>query len=250
MGKHSPPQPAGLPAWMGTFADMMTLLMAFFVLLLSMSEIDALKYRAVAGEMSKALGVKVDSVVETLPDGPNKDIESPAEPNKGADCKPSACEGAERAAGEVSESQFELIKRELGAFAAEHNITVKRTGHKVLIRIQEQGVFPSGSDKLSPVFMPVIAQVRETLAQLTGGIRVTGHTDDIPINNGHFRSNWELSAARAVSVLHALLEDPRIAPERVSAVGFGDSRPLVPNIDNDTRAINRRVDIVVLPFPD
>jgi len=249
MTRRKLPDP-GLPAWLATFADMMTLLMAFFVLLLSMSEIDALKYRAVAGAMQRALGVKIDSIVETLPDGQKRIVQSPKSPETGAPCQPSACEVSQQAMGEVSESQFELIKKELAEFAAEHNLIIKRKGHKVLIRIQEQGVFGSGSDRISPVFLPTIARVRDTLAKLDGGIRVTGHTDDIPISNGRFRSNWELSAARAVSVVHELLKDERLKPERVSAIGFGDSRPLVPNVDNDTRAINRRVDIVVTPVPD
>ncbi|PKN54041.1 MAG: type VI secretion system protein TssL [Deltaproteobacteria bacterium HGW-Deltaproteobacteria-14] len=250
MSKHAPPTPAGLPAWLATFADLMTLLMAFFVLLLSMSEIDALKYRAVAGSMQRALGMKIDSIVETLPEGDKRDVVSPKSPETGSPGKPTACEVAQQAAGEVTDSQFELVKQDLAEFAAEHNLVIKRQGHKVLIRIQEQGVFPSGSDRISPVFLPTIAKVRDTLAKLEGGIRVTGHSDDIPISNGRFRSNWELSAARAVSVVHELLHDDRIAPSRVSAIGFGDSRPLVPNMDDDTRAINRRVDIVVLPVPD
>ena len=249
MGCKCPPPPAGLPPWLATFADMMTLLMAFFVLLLSFAEIDAMKYRAVAGEVAKALGVKVDSIVETLPDGPKKDVQSPAEPQK-VDCKPSACAVVDKANGEITESQFELIKDELGDYAAEHNIIIKREENKVLIRIQEQGVFPSGSDKISPVFVPVVHALRDTLAKLEGGIRVTGHSDDVPVANGRYRSNWELSSARAASVLHELLKGGAVAPRRCSAVGFGDSRPLVPNMDDESRAINRRVDIIILPHPD
>lgn len=256
--KKNPAPPAGAPAWMTTFADLMTLLMAFFVLMLSLAEIDALKYRAVAGEMKKALGVKVDSIVDTLPDGEEAELKSPpdeeerpAEPAENAQkCAMLACELERLAHGEVTDSQYDLVKRELAQFAAEQNIVIAREEHKVLIRIQEQGVFPSGSDRISPVFLPVIAKVRETIAGLPGGVRVSGHTDDVPISNGRFRSNWELSSARAVSVLHELLKDGAMDPTRASAIGFADSRPIVPNTDNASRAINRRVDIILLPRPD
>lgn len=249
------PASAGAPAWMTTFADLMTLLMSFFVLMLSLAEIDALKYRAVAGEMKKALGVKVDSIVDTLPDGseaelksPPEDEERPAEADK--KCAILACELERIAQGEVTDSQYDLVKRELAQFAAEQNIIIAREEHKVLIRIQEQGVFPSGSDRISPIFLPVIAKVRDAIAELPGGIRVSGHTDDVPISNGRFRSNWELSSARAVSVLHELLKDGAVAPERASAMGFADSRPIVPNTSNANRAVNRRVDIILVPRPD
>lgn len=243
---------------------MMTLLMAFFVLLLSLAEVDAEKYRAVAGEMKKALGVKEDSSEikqakgTTLSDEVLKAETFHAE---ASDKQKDAGEGT--GAPDDSEAQkkkteaeqkldatFELLKEELAGLANAEKVFIAKHPGKVMIRIQEQGVFPSGSDKIQPQFMPVIEKLRDVLAKTEGGIRVAGHTDDIPISNGRFRSNWELSSARAVSVLHAVLENKDIDPVRASAVGFGESRPLVPNEDNASRAMNRRVEIQLTPIAD
>lgn len=271
MAKPAPIPPAGLPPWLGTFADMMTLLMAFFVLLLSLAEVDASKYRAVAGEMKKALGVKEDSSEinqaqgTTLSDEVLKaelfhadlsDKEKDAGDGSGAPQAKAAEEKESDPAEKKSEAEekldatFELLKEELAGLANAEKVFIAKHPGKVMIRIQEQGVFPSGSDKIQPQFLPVIDKLREVLGKTEGGIRVAGHTDDVPIANGRFRSNWELSSARAVSVLHEVLGNKAIDPARASAVGFGDSRPLVPNEDAASRAMNRRVEIQLTPIAD
>ncbi|MFT7579324.1 MAG: chemotaxis protein MotB [Myxococcota bacterium] len=245
MPKHKCPPP-GAPAWLATFADMMTLLMAFFVLLLSLAEIDATKYRAVAGSMKQALGVKVDSPLPTLPDG-----EIPPDPEKTEKVnKPADCEIKQGKAVVKANQQFELLKAKLSKLDVAHNLHIRRINEQIIIRIEEQGVFKSASDRISQEFLPKIAMLRDILAELDGGVLVTGHTDDIPISNGRFRSNWELSSARAVSVVHELLKNEAIPPKRLSAVGYADSRPLTPNVDIPSRRKNRRVDIVLTPQVD
>ncbi|PIE17275.1 MAG: type VI secretion system protein TssL [Proteobacteria bacterium] len=236
--------PPGAPAWMATFADMMTLLMAFFVLLLSFAEVDAAKYRAVAGSMKEALGIISESKHVDVPTG----IDDAQ--NKEDKCTPSKCEELLRKRQDEVARLYDLLKHKLEGLGSDQEFFVQRTEQEVVIRIQEQGVFPSGSDRITREFLPKIEMLRDILKDLGGRIRVTGHTDDIPIKNLRYRSNWELSSARAVSVVHELLKDSHIEPARLSAVGFGDSRPLVENKDDVSRAKNRRVDILLLPNID
>jgi len=246
-------QPAGAPVWMTTFGDMMTLLMAFFVLLLSLAEIDAVKYRAVAGELKRALGVKVDSVEVELADGTsdNPDI---VQADHCEPCPP--CAKSPDIDGEMSEEEealdrtYQMLQEQLKDLAHAEKLYIARHEGRILLRIQEQGVFPSGSATIQAPFLFVLERVRDVLAEVEGGIRVVGHTDDVPISNPRFRSNWELSAARAVSVVHELKQNKDIDETRFTAVGYGESRPLVPNEDNASRAKNRRVEIMLSPSLD
>ena len=116
---------------------------------------------------------------------------------------------------------------------------------KIILRIQEKGSFPSGSASLDPGFFEVMGRISDAVANAPGDVVVAGHTDDVPISTARFRSNWELSSARAVTVLHALLDDPRIDSARVRVEGYGESRPLVPNDSSESRAKNRRVELII-----
>jgi chemotaxis protein MotB len=226
----------GAPGWIVTFADLATLLMSFFVLLLAFSEMDAVKYKAVSGSMKRALGVKTDSTEITLPEG--KPAEIPE--IRGA---PDDSE----LQGKGAAVEAELIKANLAEEIKENKISLDEgSPGKLLIRLPEKGVFPSGSDELARSYMPVLLKVRDTLASVQGSIFVAGHTDDIPITNKRFRSNWDLSAARAVSVVHVLLKDGKITSDRIVAQGYAESRPLVANTDKESRATNRRVDIILV----
>ncbi|MGM0577157.1 MAG: flagellar motor protein MotB [Myxococcota bacterium] len=236
------------PAWMATFADMATLLMSFFVLLLAFSEMDVVKYKAISGSMKKALGVKADSFEVTLPEGP------PAEQAdlRGVEMpKPEAPEGAaEKVEGEKLAPDAALVRRRLASEIEENRIDVEAWPDRVIIRLPEQGVFPLGSARLDRDFVPILAKIRGVLADTRGSIVVAGHTDDLPIRTRRFRSNWDLSASRAASVVHVLLEPGEgtpdwIEPHRLVAQGYADTRPLVPNEDAESRAKNRRVDIIL-----
>ena len=226
----------GAPGWIVTFADLATLLMSFFVLLLAFSEMDVVKYKAVSGSMKDALGVKRDSTEITMPDG---------DPSEIAQINGSPDQSEDKGKGTAAEAQ--LIKKNLAEEIAEKRITLDEGNPgKLLIRLPEKGVFPSGSDELDRSYVPVLAKVRDTLATVEGSIFVAGHTDDIPIENKRFRSNWDLSAARAVSVVHVLLDGGKLASSRVVAQGYAESRPLVENKDKESRAQNRRVDIILV----
>jgi chemotaxis protein MotB len=125
-------------------------------------------------------------------------------------------------------------------------VEVETEEQRIIVRIREKGSFPSGSAQLDPGFFEVMEKISGKLSEAPGSIVVAGHTDDIPISTARFRSNWELSAGRAVTVAHALLSNPAIDPSRVLVEGHADTKPLVPNDSRENRALNRRVELVIV----
>jgi chemotaxis protein MotB len=139
-------------------------------------------------------------------------------------------------ARKIRESLIEEIKA--------GKVSVETEKWRIIIRIQEKGSFPSGSAVLEAGFDPSMAKIAEAVKASRGRIVVAGHTDDVPIVNERYRSNWELSAARAVTVAHELLKGG-VDPKRMMVAGYADTRPLVPNTSAANRASNRRVEILL-----
>ena len=289
----------GSPAWVMTFADLMSLLMCFFVLLLSFSEMDLLKFKQIAGSMKSAFGVQREIRVRDIPKGTSvvKKEFSPGRPeptalntvrqhttddlrrmlkvddddataergkvkdkDKDKDKDEDEDEDKDNDKDSARKSRQELLI-ELAAQAkedAEHLkhafqdqlneglIEIETVEERIIIRIQEKGSFPSGSADLKPLFQPVISEIGKVLANTRGHIIVAGHTDDIPIATRRFRSNWELSAARAVTVVHHLKKVTGLSEDRFLVEGHADADPLVPNDSPESRAKNRRVEVVVV----
>ncbi len=125
-------------------------------------------------------------------------------------------------------------------------IAIKTQGNRILLRINEKGSFPSGSSIVKQSFIPVLNKIRKSLIDIQGRIIVAGHTDNIPIKTVRFRSNWELSSSRAVTVVHELLELNTIPQDRFVIEGHGDSHPLVKNDTAKNRALNRRVELIIV----
>lgn len=247
---------------MTTFADLMTLLMCFFVLLLSFSEMDVLKFKQLAGSMSAAFGVQRDIKVKEIPKGTSiiaKEF-SPGRPSPTAvkvmrqhtadDTKRnlvfSKGKGEDGAEKDKMKKRLEKLKKDLHDQISAGNIEVTGDNKRTIIRIREKGSFPSGSDRLRPGFEPVIKKIAATLFDLEGRIQISGHTDNIPIATFRFKSNWQLSTARAVSILNAILKVSAIPSQRFIIQGHADNDPLVPNTTAQNRAINRRVEIIVI----
>lgn len=272
----------GLPPWMGTFADLMSLLMCFFVLLLSFSEMDAMKFKRLAGSMAQAFGIQNKLNVTDVPKGTSiiaqefsPGIPSPTPINeiwqKTEDITEMSLEVQcnqeyDVEAGDVSqEAGVKLrIKQQLEelinqtkedakqlADALETEILageieIETEGRKIIIRIREKGSFKSGSHELADDYYDVMDEIRGVLAQKPGKIQVQGHTDDIPIRRSNrYRSNWELSTSRAVSVAEELMKGGDINRRRFEVAGMADTQPLVDNSTRENRARNRRVEIVI-----
>lgn len=259
IGANSSEESAGAPAWVMTFADLMSLLMCFFVLLLSFSEMDVQKFKQIAGSMKMAFGVQREVRAHEIPKGTSiisKEF-SPAKPQKtilnevrqvtSNDTR--RILASKQAILTLVKADARQIAKLLGQEIKDGQVEVETQGNKIVIRILEKGSFPSGMAELSEEFMPVISKIKKAVVSVKGSVKIAGHTDDKPIATTRFRSNWELSASRAVSVAHAILEKGGIASNRVEITGFGDTRPRFPNDNDENRAKNRRVDIIIVQDP-
>lgn len=241
-----PVQVSGSPAWMATFADLMALMMCFFVLLFSFSQIDEDKYRAMVESMSKGFGseqvyreIKMPATMAppSTISSPFAQLQSPRPstraPNRKQTSQPTM----------AAATQIKLaMKQEIGR----GKIAVETTGNTVIIRLSEEVAFPPGSDQVSPQIKDIVQRLGPALRDTTGTIMVTGHTDDLPISSSEFASNWELSADRAVAVVHEIIQHTGIAENRFAAVGHGSTRPMAPNDTPENRARNRRVEITIV----
>ena len=273
--------PPGLPPWMGTFADLMSLLMCFFVLLLSFSEMDAMKFKRLAGSMAQAFGVQNKLNVLDIPKGtsiiaqefsPGRPDPTPineiyqhtediTEMSLDVDCAEEydVEQGTEGYDGGVKVKVMQklqdlLDETEADAYElagalndqiAAGQVEVETRGRLIIIRIREKGSFISGSAEMSAEYKDVMQEVKAVLAPKPGKIEVQGHTDNIPIRTSRFRSNWDLSVARAVSVAMELMKGGEVPERRFEVTGFADTQPLAPNDSPANQARNRRVEILV-----
>jgi chemotaxis protein MotB len=252
-----------IPAWVVTFADLMSLLMCFFVLLLSFSEIDAQKFKQIAGELSKAFGVQREVPALEVPMGtsPIFDKFSPAPPEPTVvneirqtttDQQPqlqTLNSPTEQAVQDAIQEQMDANMAEilevLEPAIMDGRINVSEDQRRIVIRVEEKGSFPSGSAQLTWEFEGLLLEMAAVLADMPGDLAVEGHTDNIPIRTERFFSNWDLSAARAAAVANVLLARDQVSPERLRVTGLADTRPRVANTTADNRAKNRRVEIII-----
>jgi chemotaxis protein MotB len=279
----------GLPAWMGTFADLMSLLMCFFVLLLSMATMDANRFKKMAESMNDAFGVQrqviayeivkgtsvvaqhfspaagdptiLDEVRQQTTDSERehlgKDSDTDSDEKKQEQAKKQEeveakakivteyveatekkIQEAKDLAEEIKEFMIEEINQEM--------VSVETDLARVVIRIHENGSFHSGSADFNPEFLPIMDKITAVVNGSEGTVTVAGHTDNIPIKSGLYRSNWDLSAARAVTVAERLLADGSVDEQRIIIEGHADTVPLVDNKTPENRAQNRRVEIILI----
>ncbi|PJG59068.1 flagellar motor protein MotB [Aeromonas cavernicola] len=275
--------PPGLPGYMGTFADLMSLLMCFFVLLLSFAEMDVQKFKQIAGSMEKAFGIQNTLEVQDIPKGTSVIAQefSPGRPeptpidtimqqtsdmtkteldflpgeedktggqNQKDNQQPSRDTSKEtlQDTQEESNALAKSLAEQMKAQIQDGAIEIEALGQQVIIRIREKASFPAGSAFLQPQFWPVIRKVAELLKDVPGEITISGHTDNVATDDELFRSNWELSSQRAVAVAHQMIKVPGFAQGRLVVQGMADAKPLVPNNTPENRRINRRVEIAIM----
>lgn len=247
-----------IPQYMGTFADLMTLLLCFFVMLLTMAEVDVLKYKVVVRSMENAFGVerpeplepkaKATSVIQQE-FSPNPDEAALQQQIRQAETSQNQKLNAEDIAkikAAKLEKLHEQLKKTFAAAMDAQLISMDSLADRVLIRINEQASFPSGDATLKPGFAPLMRQLALALTDIDALFVVAGHTDNIPLNTGLYRSNWELSAARAASVVHALLAESDLQENQFRIEAYADTQPLTSNATATGRAQNRRVEIGII----
>lgn len=270
-GKAAKKGGGGAPSWIVTFADLMSLLLTFFVLLLSFSTMEVQAFKKMAGAMQESFGlqsfdrfagiIELDGgVVGTapknvvpiplpevdLPEQIGEDVESEVEPEE-PEVKPEEppAPTKEEQQAQASQKTFEAIETVMADEIASDIMDIIHAGNTVVVRFPDQVSFPSGSGEMKDEFLPVLGKFLSVLEQSKGQILISGHTDDLPISTDQYRSNWDLSSSRAASVAHFILKYTSIAPSRIAVQGYADSRPLVPNDNPEHRAKNRRVEITI-----
>ena len=239
-----------------TFADLMTLLMCFFVLLLAFSEMDVQKFKQLSGSMKEAFGVQTEVKVKSIPKGTSLIAQefSPGKPEPTAlnqvrqftiDSNRNTLDALNREIAETREHAKKL-RLALRDEIAKGAVAIETDGKKIIIRILENASFDSGKADVKPQFKPVLAKITALLDNAFGEITISGHTDNVPISNEEYSSNWDLSTNRAVRVAHELLGKARINEKRITVTGHADTRPVAPNDTPENRAKNRRVDISIV----
>jgi len=247
-----------VPAWVMTFADLMTLLMCFFVLLLAFSEMDIARFKQLSGSMRDAFGVQAEIEARTIPKGtsviaqefsPGKPEPTPANEVRQftVDSNKNSLDALSEEVAELDEArrQARRLREALADEIKRGSVALQLKGARVTIRILERASFASGSADVRTAFIPVLEKIAGLIVTHDGDITVSGHTDNVPIATSRFRSNWELSTSRAVSVAHELLRYAELDESRFLVVGHADTRPQAPNDSPENRARNRRVDISI-----
>jgi len=218
----------GAPFWMTTYGDMVTLLLTFFILMFAMSSINEQKFLQAAASLQQALGI--------LP----KNISLVGEQSPAIGTTGVSREQIDMVA--AMEQIAEIFQQE----ALQEVATVEVTGPgEVLVRMGDEVLFDPGESQLKPQALRVLAGIANSIQEKTESVYVEGHTDNVPISTPEFPSNWELSSARALSVVR-LLEEAGVAPEQLAAVGHSQYIPIVPNDTPENRAKNRRVELKII----
>lgn len=236
----------GAPAWMATFGDMMSLLLTFFVLLLSFANMDVVKFRDAMGSVQDALGVQHEhpgtfeglttSVVELSDRESTGQLEILDLPASASDSEGDT---------EAEKTLLLLLQDAIDNVGSEGSgISVDLDPRGVVLRIQGEVLFKPGSDVLEPESHPFLQRVSKIARAFSGQVSIEGHTDDIPIRSTQFPSNWHLSSARAIASLLYLTQEGAADPRKLSCSGFADMRPRVPNDSPPHRQQNRRLEFV------
>lgn len=220
--------------WLVSYADFITLLFAFFVVMYSVSSVNEGKYRTVSESIKAALNPIVSP--------PSSTLAFTLGTNKPATIQPSLAGAKEPVVRKLraimksvnEAAQFEIIQ------------VVERSSGEIVITIPDHVMFNSGEATLRPAALPFLKALAEVLTELDRQVRIEGHTDNVPIRTAQYPSNWELSAARAVIVVRVMSELYGVPAQHLSATGRADSLPRTDNLTPEHRAKNRRVEIVVL----
>lgn len=237
-------------SWLIPYADIMTLLLALFIVLYSMSAVDAQKFQ----EMSQAFNMAFSgstgvldqtSVIHTGPDNGKKDKDKANMGN--LDKK----DRENMAAMKQEEENMEKIKKQLDKYIKDNKLTDQLNTNlnqsQLLITISDTALFSSGSATVKPESRSLAVALSDMLVQFPGyEVIITGHTDNQPISNSEFESNWELSSTRASKFMKILLQNPKLDPKMFSVIGQGEYRPIASNDTSVGRAKNRRVEISIM----
>lgn len=240
--------------WLVSYADFITLLFAFFVVMYAVSTVNEGKYRVLSETLGKVFATRDGNPLPVDPARAPVDEPPAGEPvilpGMPVDAAPLPDEGGSATAGGTPFADMvNQLQVSLSALTGQGLVSVSTDGSRLVVHMQSQMLFDSGDARLSSRALQVLQSVARVLDGAPYPIRVEGHTDNLPISTLRFPSNWELSAARAASVVNYLARSG-IAPARMSAVGYGEHHPVADNRTESGRAKNRRVTLVVMAGAD
>jgi chemotaxis protein MotB len=238
------PAPENHERWLVSYADFITLLFAFFVVLFASTHADRSRAKAVSVAVDEALrdGALSPAVESILGGRGASKGHAPQAPPHSAPPHPAGSH-------EDLHSSLRVLARELEHEVKDQKVKLSLEDRGLVISLQEAAFFPSGEDTIKPASYPIMEKLARVLRKLPNPLRLEGHTDSVPINNSRFRDNWELSAARSIAMLHLLNERFQIDADRMAIVGYADTQAAEPETTPEARARNRRVDVVVVsPF--
>jgi chemotaxis protein MotB len=238
--------------WLITYADMITLLMVLFIVLFAIGQTDLAKFERLQEGLAESFGNNsaVDGGAGLLPEQSAFGAEQLAQARDAIEARDAARQAIAQDRAALEQTQVALDERLTRAgVRADVELRLERRGLIVTI-VTDQVLFRPGSDAVTGVGVDILGPIAAALTDLPNEISVEGHTDDVPINTARFASNWELSTARATSVLRLVQEAAGLPPNRLSAAGYADTHPIADNSTPQGRAANRRVEIVVHSLVD
>lgn len=219
--------------WLLTYSDLITLLMIFFVIMYAMSSVDSQKYSQLSDSLTGSFSGSEYIIGES--------ISKNEEPESGSEAESNSSD---------THTKTQQVKEDIQLYLETNNLkgkvdmTVEPRG--LVISLKESAFFESGSAKILPTHEQDILEISEILEQINNDIVVEGYTDNRPIHTASFKSNWELAAIRATNVVDLLISKTNIDPSKLSAVSYGEYRPIASNDTAEGRSKNRRIDIVLL----
>lgn len=236
--------------WLVSYADFITLMFAFFVVMFASTQSDKGKAQQVSDSVKRALEEnQVAAVIAGILGGTidnkgmgNNQMRGPGGAKQASPVKPDV------SALKVAEllPSYQFLNKELQDEIGSGKVQLHMGSRGLVVSLREAAFFPSGDDALKTSSFGTIEKIAEAVQRLPNHVRLEGHTDAIPIHNGRFRSNWELSAARAIAMLGVLTERYNVPKDKLAVAGYADTVPVGPNDTEEGRARNRRVDLIIL----
>ena len=231
--------------WLVSYADFITLLFAFFVVMYALSTVNEGKYRVLSESMQSAFrNVQINTSSPLIPTVPTPIVAQPSTPPKVQDKPDRAGDGSKQKERNKMRNVAKDILEVMKPLIEQGKVRVIETSRGVSIEINDSILFSPGQALLQPPLVKAMQAIADVLVPTEFPITIEGHTDNVPINTPQFPSNWELSAVRATTVLR-LFADAGVDPTRLTAIGYADTRPVEPNLLAEGKARNRRVTILI-----
>lgn len=227
--KKEEPESGGAD-WMATYGDMVTLLMTFFILIVSFSTTELIKFRKAMGSLRGSMGVLLEQDGSSIIAKQNES-------------------SMPKMQSQVMSQSLEDMERYVFEQQIENGVGIEMRQGGMTLRLNSALLFASGGAELKPIVFPILENMSIMIQMMRCKARVEGHTDDLPIHSGRYRSNWALGFERAMSVVEYLVEETHINPTIITAQSMAHYQPLLPNTNAENRAKNRRVEIL-LDFED